>query len=92
MPTTQTQQGGVVIGESTSEIKLKLENDILYFFTGDETAVSTSNAIAYFASGQLYVNEAILRVVSIGVPGSMMHLSIVGEGTLKCLFMSPRRL
>ena len=32
---------GIVIGKSTSQIKLKLENDILYFFTGDEDSVST---------------------------------------------------
>lgn len=92
LPTTQTQQGGVVIGESTSEIKLKLENDVLYFFTGDETNVSTENAIAYFAAGQLVVNEAILRVVSIGIPGAMMHFSVVGSGSLQCLFLSPRRV
>lgn len=92
LPTTATQEGGVVIGESTSEIKLKLENDVLYFFTGDETTVSTQNAIAYFAAGQLVVNEAVLRVVSVGIPGAMMHFSIVGSGSLQCLFLSPRRV
>lgn len=92
LPTTQSQEGGIVIGESTSEIKLKLENDVLYFFTGDETTVSTQNAIAYFAAGQLVVNEAVLRVVSIGLPGAMMYFSIVGSGSLQCLFLSPRRI
>ena len=83
---------GVVIGESTSEIKLKLENDILYFFTGDETTVSTSNAIAYFASGKLYVNESQINVITIGPEGAAMHFSIVGSGSLECLFLSPRRV
>lgn len=92
LPTTQTQEGGIVIGESTSEIKLKLENDVLYFFTGNETTVSKDNAIAYFAAGQLVVNEAVLRVVSIGIPGAMMHFSVVGSGSLQCLFLSPRRI
>lgn len=92
LPTTQTQQGGVVIGESTSEIKLKLENDILYFFTGDETTVSTATALAYFSAGQLVVDNSRIKVLSIGTEGSMMHMSIVGDGSLKCLFMSPRRL
>lgn len=92
LPTTATQEGGIVIGESTSEIKLKLENDVLYFFTGDETTVSEQNAIAYFAAGQLVVNEAVLRVVSIGIPGSMMYFSVVGSGSLQCLFLSPRRI
>ena len=92
LPTTATQEGGIVIGESTSEIKLKLENDVLYFFTGDETTVSTQNAIAYFAAGQLVVNEAVLRVASIGFQGAMMHFSVVGSGSLQCLFLSPRRI
>ena len=92
LPTTQAQQGGVVIGESTSEIKLKLENDILYFFTGDETTVSTATALAYFSAGQLVVDNSRIKVLSIGTEGSLMHFSVVGEGSLKCLFMSPRRL
>ena len=58
---------GIVIGESTSNIKLKLENDILYFFTGDEDSVSTENAIAYFSAGKLYVNTVqILTGMRIG--------------------------
>ena len=58
---------GSVIGESTSQIKLKLENDILYFFTGDEDSVSTENAIAYFSAGKLYVNTVqILTGMRIG--------------------------
>lgn len=92
LPTTQTQQGGVVIGESTSEIKLKLENDVLYFFTGDERTVSTATALAYFSAGQLVVDNSRIKVLSIGTEGALMHFSVVGEGSLKCLFMSPRRL
>lgn len=58
---------GIVIGESTSQIKLKLENDILYFFTGNEDSVSTDNAIAYFSAGKLYVNTVeILTGMRIG--------------------------
>lgn len=58
---------GIVIGESSSNIKLKLENDILYFFTGDETQVSTANALAYFSAGKLYVNNVeILTSQKIG--------------------------
>lgn len=48
---------GIVIGRSTSTIKLKLENDILYFFTGSEDSVTTDNAIAYFSAGKLFVND-----------------------------------
>ena len=58
---------GIVIGRSNSQIKLKLENNILYFFTGAEDSVSTENAIAYFSSGKLYVNTVeILTGMRIG--------------------------
>ena len=57
----------IVIGESTSNMKLKLEKDILHFFTGDEDSVSTENAIAYFSAGKLYVNTVqILTGMRIG--------------------------
>ncbi len=58
---------GIVIGRSTSAIKLKLENDILYFFTGSEDTVTTDSAIAYFSSGKLYVNDVqVLSSLRIG--------------------------
>ncbi len=87
---TVTQEGGIVLGESKSDIKLKLENDILYFFTGDEQIVTKSNAIAYFDSGKLYVNEVQIRTISIGVASSMMYFSVVGSGDNRCLFLSGR--
>lgn len=92
LPTTQTQEGGVVIGESTSNIKLKLENDVLYFFTGDETTVNTTNALAYFSAGQLYVNRSQIQVLSIGTSGAYMHFSVIGSGSTMCLFLSPREV
>ena len=58
---------GIVLGESGSSIKLKLENDILYFFAGDEDTVSTGNALAYFSAGKLYVNDVqVLTSLRIG--------------------------
>ncbi|MDO4564718.1 MAG: hypothetical protein Q4C04_03815 [Clostridia bacterium] len=58
---------GIVIGESSSAIKLKLENDVLYFFTGGEDTVSPENAMAYFSAGKLYVNDVqILTSMRIG--------------------------
>lgn len=58
---------GIVLGESSSSIKLKLENDILYFFTGDEDTVSTENALAYFSAGKLFVNNVeILTALRLG--------------------------
>ncbi len=58
---------GIVIGRSTSAIKLKLENDILYFFSGSEDNVTTDSAIAYFSSGKLYVNDVqVLSSLRIG--------------------------
>jgi hypothetical protein len=58
---------GIVIGKSTSAIKLKLENDVLYFFTGSEESVTTENAIAYFSAGKLFVNDVqVLSSLRIG--------------------------
>jgi len=58
---------GIVIGKSTSAIKLKLENDVLYFFSGSEDSVTTDSAIAYFSSGKLYVNNVqVLSSLRIG--------------------------
>lgn len=87
---TVIQEGGVVIGESDSDVKLKLENDVLYFFTGNEAIVE--NYLAYFSAGKLYVNETQMKVISIGTDNAMMHFSIVGSGSKQCLFLSPRRV
>jgi hypothetical protein len=58
---------GIVIGKSTSAIKLKLQNDILYFFTGSEDSVTTDSAIAYFSAGKLFVNDVqVLTSLRIG--------------------------
>ncbi len=58
---------GIVIGKSTCAIKLKLENDVLCFFSGSEDSVTTDSAIAYFSSGKLYVNDVqVLSSLRIG--------------------------
>jgi hypothetical protein len=58
---------GIVIGKSTSAIKLKLENDVLYFFSGSEDSVTTDSAIAYFSAGKLFVNDVqVLTSLRIG--------------------------
>lgn len=80
MAQTSTVNGGIVIGESTSQIKLKLENDILYFFTGDEKTVSVNNAIAYFSAGKLYVVQSQIQQLTIGTTGRLMDFYILGFG------------
>lgn len=80
MAQTSTVNGGIVIGESTSQIKLKLENDILYFFTGDEKTVSMNNAIAYFSAGKLYVVQSQIQQLTIGTTGRLMDFYILGSG------------
>lgn len=85
-----TQQGGIVIGESSSDIKLKLENDILYFFTGDEKLVTTANAIAWFASNQLYVNNTTIQNLTLGTTGAYLDARIVGSGDNRCVLWSGR--
>lgn len=85
-----TQQGGIVIGESSSDIKLKLENDILYFFTGDEKLVTTANAIAWFAANQLYVNNTTIQNLTLGTTGAYLDARIVGSGDNLCVLWSGR--
>lgn len=85
-----TQQGGIVIGETSSEIKLKLENDILYFFTGDEKLVTTANAIAWFAANQLYVNNTTIQNLTLGTTGAYLDARIVGSGDNICVLWSGR--
>lgn len=80
MAQTSTVNGGIVIGESTSQIKLKLENDILYFFAGDEKTVSVNNAIAYFSAGKLYVVQSQIQQLTIGTTGRLMDFYILGSG------------
>lgn len=84
---------GVVIGTSEAgNIRMKLAGNTLYFFIGDEETVSTDTALAYFSSEQLVVNNSRIQVLSVGFGNTYMHFSIVGEGSLQCLFLSPRRL
>ena len=83
-----TQEGGVVIGESSSDIKLKLENDVLYFFMGDEKIVT--NPIAWFASNQLYVNNSSIQNLTLGTSGEYLDARIVGENDNICVLWSGR--
>ena len=78
---------GIVIGESSSNIKLKLENDILYFFTGDEDSVSTENAIAYFSAGKLYVNtvEILTGMKICPSPGCLSRIISVLNLRSECI-------
>lgn len=85
-----TQEGGIVIGESSSEIKLKLQNDVLYFFTGDEKIVTQANAIAWFASNHLYVNNTTIQNLTLGTPGAYLDARIVGTGDNICVLWSGR--
>ena len=77
---TIIQEGGIVIGESTSAIKLKLENDVLYFFVGDEKIVTAENAIAYFASNNLVVNRTNIQNLTLGTQGEYLDARILGTG------------
>ena len=86
---TGTQNAGLVIGESTSPIQMKLENDVLYFCT-DPVSVTTDNAIAYFSSGQLYVNFINVQNLTVGMTGKWLDVRIVGSGVNTCALFSGR--
>lgn len=86
---TATQNAGLVIGESTSPIQMKLENDVLYFCT-DPVSVTPDSAIAYFSSGQLYVNFINVQNLTIGQTGKWLDVRIVGTGVNTCALFSGR--
>ena len=86
---TSTQNAGLVIGESSSPIQMKLENDVLYFCT-DPVSVTTENAIAYFAAGQLYVNFINVQNLTVGSTGRWLDVRIVGSGDNLCALFSGR--
>lgn len=83
---------GVVIGTSDTTVKMKLVGDTLFFYTVADDMVTTENALAYFSSEQLVVNNSRIEVLSVGYGDSYMHFSVVGTGSLQCLFLSPRRI
>lgn len=87
---TIVQEAGIVIGKSTSDIKLKLQNNVLYFFTGDEKKVTTANALAWFASNQLYVNNSTIQNLTLGSTGAYLDARIVGSGNNRCVLWSGR--
>ena len=80
---------GLVIGNSGSPIQMVLKNDVLYFCT-DPDNVTTANAIAYFSSGQLYVNFVNVQNLTIGVTGRWLDVRIVGSNDNICALFSGR--
>ena len=84
------QEGGVVIGESSNPIKLKLENDVLYFFTGDERDVNKTNAIAYFSTDRLYVTNSTIKNITLGTNTNALDVRILGSGDNVCAFFGGR--
>ena len=86
---TASQNAGLVIGESSSPIQMKLENDILYFCT-DPVSVTPQTAIAYFSAGQLYVNFINVQNLTIGQTGKWLDVRIVGSGVNTCALFSGR--
>lgn len=82
------QEEGIVIGESSSEIKVKLENDTLYFFKGDEAVVT--NPIAWFSQNQLFVDNSTINNLTLGQTGAYLDARIVGSGDNICVLWSGR--
>lgn len=87
---TIIQEAGIVIGKSTSDIKLKLQNNVLYFFVGDEKKVTPANALAWFASNQLYVNNSTIQNLTLGTSGAYLDARIIGTGDNRCVLWSGR--
>ena len=80
--------GGIVLGLSESEIKLKLENDVLYFFSGPDTTATKAQALAYFAYNKFWVNVALIETLMIGDEDNNFVFKVTGSGENRCLFLS----
>jgi len=87
IPETPTQSGGIIIGNSASSIKLKLENDILYFYIGDDTAPVI---LMWQDSETLHIDKVEIQRLSVGVTGKMVDFRIIGSGINTCVFFSGR--
>ena len=87
VPETPTQSVGVIIGNSASAIKLKLENDILYFYVGDDTAPVV---LMWLDHETLHIDRVEIQSLSIGVTGKMLDFKIVGSGENTCVFFQGR--
>lgn len=84
--------GGVVLGLSESDIKLKLENDVLYFFRGPESTTTKASALAYFAYDKFWVNVALIETLMVGDDDYNFVFKVTGSGENKCLFVSGKAL
>lgn len=77
--------GDIVLGNSESAVKLRISNDILYFFTGADDNTDLANALAYFSNGELVVRDVnALHSLTIGnfywQPEDNGSLSLVYNG------------
>lgn len=88
LPDGTVIKGGVVLGMNTNDIKLKLENDVLYFFKGSEDTATMDSALAYFAAGKMWINTALIEVLMIGTEDNNFIFKVSGTGDNKCLFIS----
>lgn len=87
VPETPNQSGGIIIGNSASAIKLKLENDILYFYVGEDTAPVV---LMWLDHDTLHIDHVEIQRLSVGVTGKMVDFRVVGSGTNACVFFSGR--
>lgn len=88
LPDGTIVNGGVVLGQNTSEIKLKLEHDVLYFFKGSSDIATKESALAYFSSNRFWVNTILVEVFMLGTEDDNFIFKVFGSGMNKCLFIS----
>ena len=77
VPETPNQSVGIIIGNSESAVKFKVENDILYIYTGDDTA---PNMLMWLDAETLHIDNVEIQQLSIGVTGKLLTFRIVGTG------------
>lgn len=82
--------GNLHLGRSDSEIKACLKNNVLLFYTGEDSLADKSTAISYYDSGKLFVDTVQIQSYTIGVTGNLIDVQIMGDGDNRCLFFGGR--
>ena len=71
-PTTQLVQGGLYIGESINEIKIKVAPDAIYYYRGADSNASEENALSYYKYDIFVAGNAI----QIGAASASTHYQL----------------
>ena len=77
IPQTETQNVGIIISHSDSAVKIKVQNDKIYFYTGDD---DDPNILMWQDSETLHIDRVEIQSLIVGEQGKQLVYKIVGTG------------